>query len=663
VKHAEIRSYKTGVLVPVFSLRTPDSAGTGEFLDIIPLVDWGVPLGLDIIQILPVNDTGDDSSPYSALSAFALHPSYCRVQAIPEYAKLDTPVKNEVEHLLETLRKHGDRVRYAEVRSGKIEALSQIYNASTHAIQSDKHFDEWQKENPWVRDYSAFMTLKERHNKAGWQQWRAEFRVGNKKTIDLVWENKIDGQRALFWSWVQFRTSEQFKKASKYCSSMNVMLKGDIPIMMNEDSVDVWSQPRNFMLDFRAGAPPDAYSTTGQNWGFPIYDWDYLATHDYSWWRERLHQADKYYHAYRIDHVLGFFRIWTIPREHSSGLLGYYKPSIYISHTELEGLGFDKGRIRWLAEPHVPTQRIRELFGERASEIMSRCFERVGNEELFVFKPEIRGERDIQAYSFLPEETEKLLVLFRDRVIISIEENLYTTGWYFRDSWRYQTLSSEERARFEGLVERHRLEAEALWQKLGEKLLSFMISSVSMLTCAEDLGAVPDCVPVTLEKLGILGLRIPRWARYWKSPGSPFVPPEDYPVLSVCAASVHDTSTVREWWEREPDREGWWKAMGGKGPSPAEYEPHVARAVITSFLKAASQICVLQIQDFLALTEKYRSPDPSAERMNIPGTIGPHNWSWRMPVDLGTLREDEELNPVISELVAERKKRPLLKAR
>lgn len=654
--------YMTGILVPVFSLRSKSSCACGEFLDLKLLADWCHQAALDIVQLLPVNDTGDDSSPYSALSAFALHPLYIRVQAIPEFCSLPEKVRTTFQETMLALDAASNermRFKYRKAMEGKLSILEDIFNANQSRIAEDKEFGIWRRNNTWVQEYAAFKTLKRLHNNEGWQNWRPEFRFGNQDVVSRIWADHETGLKCLFHAWVQYRLEQQFLEASEYLHAHGIVLKGDIPIMMNEDSADIWAHGQNFHLELRAGAPPDMFSSLGQNWGFPIYDWEYLEAHGFEWWRQRLKQADKFYQAYRIDHVLGFFRIWTIDRHQTEGLLGYFCPSIFISRNDLFSIGFDEGRIKWLAEPHVSGWKVRDSFGMRSIEILGRCFNRIGNEDLYLFKPEIKGERDIRELPLMESEKNMLLDLMRNRALITVDENLYSPTWNFRECDRYQSLADAEKQAFEDIVARRAHESEVLWEKQGEKLLGFMKETVPMLTCAEDLGVVPDCVPRVLEKKAILGLKIPRWARLWKQTGQPFLPLDQYPFHSVCAPSVHDTSTLRDWWEHEGEAKGFWTALGFSGDAPANYDAAVARKVLEKIMECNSGICVLQIQELFACHEPYRVREAADERINIPGTIQPSNWSYRLPMTLEEIGADQRFARLVSDLTKSRRSKEL----
>jgi 4-alpha-glucanotransferase len=657
MQFSELDRYKTGVLVPVFSLKTKKSLGTGEFLDLIEMGKWCADAGLDLIQLLPVNDTGSDPSPYSALSAYALHPLFVRISELPEYKDL-AGKRDDIDKAIKTLKKleKNPRLLYHEVLEQKLAILHRIFQAEREAIQGDAAFGKWMKNNAWVKEYAVFRSIKQQNEYRSWQEW-PEHRDISPDAISRLWSAGHYEEYNHFYAWLQFRLEQQFVKAAKALEKMGITLKGDIPILMNEDSADVWAHRDIFHLELRAGAPPDMFAELGQNWGFPIYNWERLKERDYDWWKLRLQQAEKFYEAYRIDHVLGFFRIWSVPQRQKEGILGYFNPSQLIHRHELHGMGFDDGRITWLAEPHLRGHQIHNAFGSAAIEVIARCFRKLGNEDLYLFRDEIDGERAILEQPFEDRIKNQLLQLYRDRAFIAVEDDVFAASWTYRNCSRYQDLSDQEKHLLEELVSRKGWESEQLWERHGEELLTFMRNTVPMLTCAEDLGVVPDCVPRVLERLGILGLKIPRWARRWGQPGDPYIPHVDYPFLSVCAPSVHDTSTLREWWEYEDGREDFWASLGIPGACPPDYSAGTARTVIRRLLDAGSAIAVFQIQDFFALDDNYRVEDSRSERVNIPGTVQERNWSYRIPMTLEDLKKNNDFSSLIAELSEERRRK------
>ncbi len=654
-----------GVLIPLAALRSDHSVGCGEFADLPGLAEWCKAAGLKLIQLLPVNDTGNESSPYSALSAYALHPLYLRIDDLPELESISAETRHSLEVSLKKMRSDFEdaaRFDYTGVLLGKINLLRVVYEESRETILKDRRLSSFIGKNPWVRPYSVFRALKDRNKQRAWSQWD-EHRDVDAETVERLWKSSALKENARFYAWLQMRLAEQFLAASEAVAAAGVALKGDIPILMNEDSVDAWYNRGVFRPELRAGAPPDMFSELGQNWGFPIYAWENLEQDDYEWWRERLRQAAQYYHAYRIDHVLGFFRIWAIPAQNFSGIVGYFWPQVGIPREELRREGFDEGRIRWLMEPHLTGDDLRTRFGDSFDAFVRKAMAQIGHEDLYLFAPDIRGEQDLTRLEAAPpdglnlteEQRDWLLEQYRDRALLELPDGTYAPSWTFRTCSRYQTLSREEQDRFEQIVSNYAARSNELWADHGRRLLRFMRETTDMLTCAEDLGVIPEAVPRVLAETEVLSLRIPRWSHYWDRPGEPLIPLDEYPEASVCAPSVHDTSTMRGWWQNESGREQLWKLLGHKPPCPATFDPATARAVFRSLVQCASRIVVFQLQDLLAFTPELIHADPDQERVNVPGTTNTFNWTWRIPVTVETLRTHPVLNGEIRALAETRR--------
>jgi 4-alpha-glucanotransferase len=383
------------------------------------------------------------------------------------------------------------------------------------------------------------------------------------------------------------------------------------------------------------------FSPDGQHWGFPVYDWDRLGQDGYRWWKERLRQAGKFFHAFRIDHVLGFFRIWRIPQGELTALLGRFSPSIGLARRELESLGFDKGKLRWLTVPHVTGAELASAFPGDDARAVGLYLRRIGEEDLYNLAPEVDSESAIRALAEPPEVKRALLSWHVDRTLLDEGASLYPV-WHLDRSKGFRSLADAEKDRLRDLVGRRRRESEDLWEKNGRRLLALLKEATDMLVCAEDLGDVPRCVPRVLSELSILGLRITRWSREYDraGPGEPaaFIPPERYPVLSVCTPSVHDTSTIRGWWEEDPcERELFFRFLGESGPCPSRMTPELLEKIVSRCCRAASRLCMFQVQDLLDLDGALWSRDPRGDRVNVPGTVTAENWTWRMPVPLEEL--------------------------
>ena len=645
-----------GVVVPVGALRSKGGMGVGEFSDLCAFAVLCRKMKVGLIQLLPVNDTGYESSPYSSLTAFGLHPLYLRIEELEEFGSADASIKKRIKAAREKFDKDA-RFSHSDVLKEKLEICRELYDANKKEIAekaSGGSLGEWIKQNSWVKQYAVYRRLKEENGGKSWKEWEEHHTV-TASDIETLWKNKKLTEEHLFWAWLQQALDAQFSKAAKAIADAGIVLKGDLPILMNEDSCDVWAHPEIFIQALSAGAPPDMYSPDGQNWGFPIYNWQAQEEDNFSWWRKRLSIAEKYYKAYRIDHVLGFFRIWASARAEHTSALGRYVPYTPITAGDLRKLGLDKNRIRWVSRPHIQTAEVYDALKKNwggkcsqdeletaANKIFTKALMRVNNEELWLFKRKIAGEKDIESLKLHPAVHELLFKKWHDRMFIEYERNKFFPSWYFRNTKAYSTFSANEKNDLEALLEKRRIKSEKTWAAMGKKLLSVLLESSSMLPCAEDLGAVPACVPRVLSRLKILGLRVTRWHREWDKDGQPYIPFEAYPALSVCTASVHDSSTIREWWEKEANQQQFAGFIGV--PSlPKVYNPGTAKIILTKTASARSRFRIFQIQDLLHLSNKWYSSDPAQERVNVPGTQNEFNWTYRLPAQIEEIVKDKEL--------------------
>jgi len=652
-----------GVVVPVGALRSNSGIGVGEFLDLIGFSRLCKKMRLGLIQILPVNDTGFESSPYSSLTAFGLHPLYLRIEELEEFKAADSSIKKRI---AEARQEFDKDVRFSHYRvlGKKLEICRDIFNSRKAEILKSAaggKLAEWIKQNSWVKQYAVYRRLKEANGGRSWKDWH-EYRNVTEADIEALWKDKNLCEAHIFWVWLQEALDSQFSKAAAEIAAAGIVLEGDLPILMNEDSCDVWANPDIFNQRLSAGAPPDMYSPSGQNWGFPVYNWEAQEKDNYSWWRKRLKTAEKYYSAYRIDHVLGFFRIWASSRDDYSSALGRYVPYIPVTSGDLKRLGFDSSRIRWLSRPHIPTGEVfdalrnnwngpftEEDISAAAEKIFSKALLRINNEELWLFRKKIKGEKDIDRLDLHPASHNYLYEKWHDRTFLEYERGKFFPVWYYRESKAYKSLSVEEKNNLEALLEKRQKKSEKVWARHGRKLLSVLVDSSDMLPCAEDLGAVPACVPRVLSKLRILGLRVVRWYREWDKEGQPYVPFDEYPRLSVCTLSVHDSSTIREWWENEADQMQF-SGFIGVPSLPKKFNPGSARIILSKAASARSRFRVFQIQDILHLSNRWYSQDPSQERINIPGTSNEFNWTYRLPAQIEEIAKDKELILAVREL-------------
>jgi 4-alpha-glucanotransferase len=652
-----IKTRLLGAVVPVGALRGSKPTAVGEFPDLVEFAHLCKKMKIGLIQLLPVNDTGYQSSPYFSLTAFALHPLYLRIADLPEAEKF----KDKIAAINKEFGQE-TRFPYEKVLRAKMNLLREIYKENETEIEkkagSKGSLGAWIKDNPWIKPFAVYRRLKEAHEEKSWKEWE-DHRDVTPQEIEAMWEDpKFRGDH-LFWAWLQEALDIQFCAAAKAVAEAGIVLEGDLPILMNDDSCDVWAHKEIFNLELSAGAPPDMYSPEGQNWGFPLHNWEEQEKDNFAWWKLRLAVAGKYYQAYRIDHVLGFFRIWASSHRDYSSALGRYIPYTAITNGDLKKLGFDKGRVRWLSLPHIPTNELLDVLranqmneadiAAATKKIFTKALDRVGNEELWLFKKKIKGEKDIDELGLHPAARSYLIKVWRNRLFLEYAKGKYFPSWSYRDSRAYHSLTNEEKGNIEQLLQKRMARSEKIWEVHGRKLLSVLVESSPMLPCAEDLGAVPYCVPKVLTKLKILGLRVVRWHRQWDKQNQPYIPFEDYPELSVWTAAVHDSSTLREWWEREADQQQF-AGFVGVPSLPKVYNPGTAKTILAKIATARSRFRVFQIQDLLHLSNKWYSQDPASERINVPGTCNEFNWTYRLPASVSEIAKDKDVVKAVQEL-------------
>ena len=640
-----LREAVTGLAVPLFSLKSADDSGIGEFADLLPLARWAKKTGIKIIQILPVNDTGFENSPYSALSAFALNPVYARIKDFPEYKKLSENNKKNYSDCRCSLQEENG---YKKILSAKLSVIKSMWE-----IAGEKSFSEaenWLSENPWAAEYSLYKVLKEENGDKPWYEWSEHRDTGlSSDGLKVLWNKKKN--KAMFYVWMQLRLEQQFRSTAENIDRTGLYLKGDIPILISRDSADVWANRSNFHLELTAGAPPDAVAPQGQNWGFPVYNWEKMKNDGYLWWKARLKQADKFYHALRIDHVIGFFRIWSIPENEITAQNGFFTPVIPVTEKDLSAAGFDPGRIIWLTRPHFSGDKIRTTFKHEAP-VVEKILEKLDGEDLWRTPDRALSEKDVMNSELSSSAKQNLIKLLKDRTFIKIRENEYFPSLDYKNSSAWCSLSENEKIRLENLLADRYSELNILWKNAGREHLSMLKENNSMLLCAEDLGTVPDFIPEVLNELKIPGLRIIRWCRYWNKKDRPYIPFEEYPVYSVITTSVHDTTTLREWLEKE-GKEDWqfWKLIRTKELTTFN--------ILEKAQNASSLLAVYPLADLLSIDPDCVDKDPAQERINIPGTIGGNNWKWRMKIKIEDLNQRRKLNNDLKLLCRIRKNRTI----
>ena len=580
-----------GTAVPVFSLRTEDSFGIGEFADIKKLVDWAVLTGQNLIQLLPINDTTmtgtwQDSYPYNANSTFALHPQFVHLPAAGVRAdKAYKALRDELNAL--------PSVDYERVNNEKARLLRKVYATQGAKVEQTPAYQDFRKANDgWLIPYAVFCCLRDAHGTPDFSQWGAFAKYTPAKAKKYAAEHPAE---VGFYCFEQYHLDAQLKDAVAYAHAHGVGLKGDLPIGISRTSVDAWAYPELFHLDSQAGAPPDAFAADGQNWGFPTYNWEKMAEDGFSWWKARMSKMSEYFDAFRIDHILGFFRIWEIPLPYKSGLMGHFSPALPYSGDELRAQGFD---IDWLSTPD----------GDETNVLFLEDPRRKG-----FYHPRIGGQRTAKYDALAPWQKDRFNALYND--------------FFYK---------------------RH----NQFWKDSAMFKLPSLLGTTDMLTCGEDLGMIPDCVPDAMRELGVLSLEIQRMP---KSVTEEFANPAYYPYFCVCATGTHDTSPLRAWWEedREVTAHFYYNMLGCGGEVPYFCEPWVCERVVDQHLKSPAMLTVLPLQDWLSIDGQVRyQGNPADERINVPA-IPRYYWRYRMHLTLEQLIQETDFNAHLKGLIAD----------
>lgn len=663
---------RTGIVVPISALYTKDCPSCGDFLALKDLADFCEKAGFSIVQLLPVNDTGTQSSPYSGLSAFALHPLFIRINALPEFAAAMKGNKAFATAYKAFEKEFGYKKRfdYDAVLGEKTKLLHLLFNYiekknskdEAEANKLNKELAKFVRSNQWIIPYAVFKNIKDENMQASWKSWDESIQKLSYDQIKLKWQNKAKKSSHDFFVWCQLRASEQFKEGAESLRAKKIILKGDIPILMNEDSVDCWTYPEFFRQELRAGSPPDGGNPMGQNWGFPTYDWDRLEADEFTWWKDRIKTSAQYYDAFRIDHILGFFRIWASKENETTAYLGHTIPYADFTRKTLNELGFDDDRIKWISEPHIPTGIIENITWnhDEATAVLEKVCDRVKTEELWTFKKEIDGDKEIYAMNFFEDEGKNnavknaLAEKWRDRSLIQIKKDRFIKVYAFENSTAWKTLSGEEQEKLRKLFEEIEVKENKLWEKQATTTLSAIVHASDMIPCAEDLGVNLPVMPEVLKKLDILFLKVIRWTRQWDKPGQPYIPFTDYPELSVATTSVHDSSTLRQWWNQEKDSV--WAFINSvecenKPDGNSAFTPEIAEFILRSLASCKSALLINPLQDYLFLEHSFYLENEDDERINIPGSVNTFNWTYRIPVTIEEMSGNKGLLNKIKTIV------------
>ena len=642
-----------GVAVPVFSLRSENSFGVGEFLDLKPLADWGKQVGLKLIQLLPVNDTSAtgiwrDSYPYAAISAFALHPQYLNLAAA-------TDAKNK-KHLktLEAARKKLNRlseVDYEAVMKFKMDFLRKIFPSQKAATFRSKEYKKFFAENAhWLTPYAAFCVLRDKFGTADFSKWSEYSKFDAKKIAALAKGNN----EIAFHCFVQFHLHTQLKEAAAYAHKCGLVVKGDIAIGVFRHGADAWQHPELFNMEMQAGAPPDPFAAKGQNWGFPTYNWPRMAADGFAWWKNRFAQMAHYFDAFRIDHILGFFRIWSTPANAVEAILGHFVPALPIESHEFaaRGIWFDYAR---LIKPFITDGVLREIFGDD-TDFVRREFLQPTGDDRYQLKPKFATQRQVENHFAALEQNERnaklkvgLFDLISNVILLDVGGKFhFRIGMEQTSSFRH--LAPDQQAKLRDLyVDYFYRRQDDFWMREAMQKLPALKRVTNMLVCGEDLGMVPACVPEVMRDLGFLSLEIQRMP---KNPAAEFSRPTNAPYLSVVTPSTHDMSTIRGWWaeDRALTQKFFNRELGLPGEAPAEATQEIVEAVVRQHLASSAMWSVFQLQDLLGMDGKIRRKDVDAERINVPAIVQYH-WRYRLHLTLEKLQKEKKFNAHLARLL------------
>ena len=650
-----------GTQVPVFSLRTRKSAGIGDFGDLKAMIDFVASTGQKVLQLLPINDTTithtwTDSYPYSCISVFAIHPQYANLHALPELK--DAKACAEAEKTCAELNAL-DKIDYEKVNDFKINYLRQIFNQEGEKMMKTAEYKAFfQDTELWLVPYAQYSYLRDKNGTADFNQW-PDHQVWDEAERKALADPKTAAYKNVaFFYFVQFVLDRQMQEAHEHAKAKGVILKGDIPIGVNRNGCDVWMEPKYFNLNGQAGAPPDDFSANGQNWGFPTYNWFEMLKDGCQWWNRRFQNMARYFDAYRIDHVLGFFRIWEIPVHSVHGLLGQFAPALAMSREEIEsyGLHFQDDRF---TRPFITDWVLDRVFHERAGEVKEKYLDRL-DDERYQMKPEVDTQRKVEA--LFADVTEEKEIWLRDGLYALISDVLFVRDrknpelFHPRISAQldfiYESLYDNDKAAFNRLYNDYFYRRNnQFWYGEAMKKLPKLVQATRMLVCAEDLGMVPDCVPWVMDELKILSLELQSMP---KDPSVKFGHLSRNPYRSVCTISSHDMPTLRMWWDENVQRtqEYYNTMLYRQGPAPHPLPGWLASDIISRHLTSPSMLCILSIQDWLATDEALRLPDANAERINIPANPK-HYWRYRMHLNIEDLAADKRFVQNITEMISQ----------
>ena len=650
-----------GTAIPVFSLCSEGSFGVGDFGDLMKMIDWAVKTHQKAVQILPINDTTmthswTDSYPYSSISIYAFHPMYTDLRQL---GTLDDREKMEQFEQRRRELNALPAIDYEAVNEAKWEYFRLIFAQEGEAVLASEDFRAFFEANKeWLQPYAVFSYLRDAYRTPNFREW-PRYSAYHQEDIDALCNpQSADYPHIAIYYYIQYQLHRQLLAATRHARANGVVLKGDIPIGISRNSVEAWKEPYYFNLNGQAGAPPDDFSANGQNWGLPTYNWDVMEQDGYAWWMKRFRKMSEYFDAYRIDHILGFFRIWEIPMNAVHGLLGQFVPALPMTREEIEsyGLGF---RPEFL-KPYIHEYFLGQMFGPHTDYVKQTFIEPTDTWEVYRMRPEFDTQRKVEAY--FDGKTDDDSIWIRDGLYALISDVLFVpdrndpSKYHPRigvqHDYIYRSLNDWEKAAFNRLYDQYYYHRHNdFWGQQAMKKLPQLTQSTRMLVCGEDLGMIPACVAWVMNELRILSLEIQRMP---KDPSQEFGHPEWYPYRSVCTISTHDMSTLRGWWEEDAQQTQRYynHVLGHYGTAPAVATPELCEQVVCAHLTSNSMLSILSFQDWMSVDGQLRNPNVAEERINVPANPR-HYWRYRMHLTLEQLMAADDLNNKIRQMIAD----------
>ena len=582
----------TSLSLPLFSLRSEYDWGIGDFRSLKELVSWSASAGFKMLQLLPLLDTTvtrarKDSYPYSPVSAFAFHPLYLDVETLARKAGVDID-ENIALRILAANK--APEVNYEEVFKLKEEVMRMIFEQEHLNFRDDFNwFEFFDLNRSWLVPYAVFSSLRDRFGTADFSKWGEYSEYSEEKASELADPSGDSYHSVAFYYFIQYHLHLQMKDVGELAAKNEIALKGDLPVGVARYSVETWMFPKLFNMNMSYGAPPDAFSDLGQNWGFPTYSWEEMKADGYSWWRRRMEHMSQYFQAVRVDHVIGFMRMFSIPASLSNPQLGYFDPFLPISESTLQREGINAAEFG--------------LFGE--DENADTIFIRTGSGIHFRL-----AMQNTQKFKSLPD-------------------------------WLREKLNRLYEEFFENQLE--------LWTAAGEEKLQMLKKSSPMLLFAEDLGMVPPSVHGLLEKLRILCMRIERMPVGF---GKKFGLTSEAPYLSAAITGTHDMATIREWWEKDRDtvQHYYNSVLGHHGIAPYFCEAWIMKEIVKNHLRSPAMWAEFPLQDILGMHEGLRRSNPAEERINDPSNAN-QVWNFRFHISIEHLNDQKQFNEHIASLI------------